>query len=167
MCKHKKKYAKLKEEKDAQKAALVEQQEQAQIAQKEALKKAKKSVSSFLTENDEIGELAINKEDKRKLPSYMNDKNVKLQNGAVITELEKDLFYDLRQNEEAYMQLALMMRNRNQDGTFNFESIIRDAKTKVAQKVKDDVRRSKSGTPNKSKSTKPKRNLSLADIFNN
>lgn len=159
-------YGKKKKKEEAIQAQLVQQQEDAKIAQKEALKKAKQSVTTYLSDNTEIGALTVNREDKKQLPSYMNDKNVKLQNGAVITELEKDLFYDLRQNEEAYMQLALLMRNRNEDGTFNFESIVKDAKTKVAKEVKDNVRRSKNGTPNKSKGTKPKRNLSLAEIFN-
>lgn len=38
------------------------------------------------------------------------------------------------------MQLALILRNRNEDGTFNFDNIKKQLETKI-NKIKQDVRR--------------------------
>jgi hypothetical protein len=161
-----KKFNKWKTNKAKEQEQLVKQQEENSRKQKEALRKAKQEVSSFLSDNEGIGGLQFTKDDKKSLPSYMNDKSVKLQNGATISQLQKELFYDLPQNKEAFMQLAVLMKNRNEDGTFNFESIIKNTETNVVKKVKENVRRSKQNIPTKSKNKKQYSKRSLADFFN-
>ena len=94
----------------------------------------------------------------------MNDRAVALQNGAEITEMQKELFYELPKNETAMIQLAILLRNRNEDGTFNFESIINKTKTKLTKDIKDNVRRGNSGLPG-SAQKKSRTDKSLAAYF--
>ena len=96
----------------------------------------------------------------------MNDKTIKLQNGASISEMQKELFYDLPKNKEAFMQLAVLLKNRNEDGTFNFERIEKQTKSKLAREVKASIRRSKTSIPT-SVSNKKSSVKALADYFNN
>lgn len=162
-----KKFTKWKKTNDAEQATLVKNQEENNKRQKNALREAKKKVSTYISDNEEIHGLKFNKDDKKSLPSYMNDRTIKLQNGNTISQMQKELFYDLPKNEEAFMQLAVLIKNRNEDGTFNFDSIIKNTETKVVKKVKENVRRSKTSIPTKSKNSKRNSNRSLADFFNN
>lgn len=162
-----KKFNKWKKGAEAEQAALVKQQEENSKKQKESLRKAKQKVSTFITENEEVAGLKFTKDDKKKLPAYMNDRTIKLQNGSVISEMQKELFYEVPKNEKAFMQLAVLLRNRNEDGTFNFDSIIKNTETKVVKKVKENVRRSKTSIPTGSKNTKKGSKKRLADFFNN
>jgi len=162
-----KKFNKWKTTNKAQQEALVKSQEEFNKKQKQSIREAKKKISSFISENEEVGGITFNKKDKKDLPSYMNDRTIKLQNGNTISQMQKELFYDLPKNEEAFMQLAVLIKNRNEDGTFNFDSIIKNTETKVVKKVKDNVRRSKTSIPNKSKNSRKSSNRSLADFFNN
>ena len=161
-----KKFEKWKKIKEAEKEKLLNEQKIAKQREKEAIKKAKQETVSFLSSTEELGELKLSKADKKVLPSYINDKTVKLQNGATITQMQKELFYDLPQNSKAFMQLAVLMKNRNKDGTFNFESITKNIETKVTKKVKENVRRSKQSVPTKSKNQSGTPKRSLADFFN-
>ncbi len=161
----KKKYSKWKAEDDQIKQKMLEDQEAARLAQKEALRAAKKETKTFLSSNEGIGNIVFSKEDKRVIPSYVNDKNVKLANGAVITEFEKDLFYGLRQNKEAYIQLAVMMRNRNEDGTFNFADIEKSIKTNVSNDTKKNIRRGNGSTPNSGGGSQKSSERALASYF--
>ena len=69
-------------------------------------------------------------------------------------------------NETAVLQLAKMLRTRNKDGSFNFKEIEMIAKTKVAQEVRENVRRNKTNTPTKSVSRNgSSQTKSLADYF--
>ena len=97
----------------------------------------------------------------------MNDKVVKLNNGNTITTMQKELFIDLPKNEKALIQLATLLRNRNEDGTFNFESIIKKAATEVSRTVKENIRRNKSSIPASTTSKNKQSEKSLADYFNN
>jgi len=147
-------------------AQLAKQVEQNRKAEKEAIKKAKEDLSVFIEKNPEVKGLKFTAEDKKILPSYVNDKSIKLQNGAQITQMQKELFYDIPQNKEAYIQLAMLMKNRNKDGTFNFKSIIKDTTTKVVKGVRENVRRSKTSIPGKSAGSKStSKTTALADLF--
>ena len=146
---------------------MLIQQEQAKEAEKKAIKEAKARVSTFVNTNEEIEGIRFTKEDKKVLASYMNDKVVKLNNGNTITTMQKELFIDLPKNEKALIQLATLLRNRNEDGTFNFESIIKKAATEVSRTVKENIRRNKSSIPASTTSKNKQSEQSLADYFNN
>ena len=162
-----KKFNKYKSEIESTEKDLLRQQELAREAEKKAIKEAKARVSTFVSTNDEIEGIKFTKEDKKVLASYMNDKVVKLNNGNTLTTMQKELFIDLPKNEKALIQLATLLRNRNEDGTFNFESIIKKATTEVSQTVRQNLRRNKTSIP-ASTTSKPKQSeKSLADYFNN
>jgi hypothetical protein len=95
----------------------------------------------------------------------MNDKTVKLQNGTTITQMQKELFYDLPKNEKALIQLATLLKNRNEDGSFNFDSIVKSTKTKVVQEVRQELRRNKSSILGNSTTQSKQSDKSLADYF--
>lgn len=159
-----KKFEKWVEETKKIKNNLIKEQEQRKKEIKEAIRESKKKISETLNEVEEIGGLETSRDDKRVLPSYINDRTVKLQNGAEISQLQKELFYDLPKNEKAMIQLAILMRNRNQDGTFNFDNIAKKIQTNLTKDLKQNLRRSKSNVPKSGikGSTKGK---SLADYF--
>ena len=162
-----KKFNKYKSEIQEKEKELLIQQEQAKEAEKKAIKEAKARVSTFVNTNEEIEGIRFTKEDKIVLASYMNDKVVKLNNGNTITTMQKELFIDLPKNEKALIQLATLLRNRNEDGTFNFESIIKKAATEVSRTVKENIRRNKSSIPASTTSKNKQSEKSLADYFNN
>lgn len=160
------KFEKWKENRKKFIADEAKKQEQAQIAQKQKLRENKREMSTFLTETEDIGGLAFSKEDKKALPSYMNDRSVKLQNGNSITAMQHDLFNEVFKNKEASIQLAALLRNRNEDGTFNFDSVKEAAQTELTQEVRDNVRRSRSSIPNGSGTKRTPKKRSIADYFN-
>ena len=159
-----KKFAKWLTETKAKKTALLEAQAAKKIEAKNTIKESKRKVIEVLSKSEDIGGLQPSKEDKREVASYMNDRAVALQNGAEITEMQKELFYELPKNETAMIQLAILLRNRNEDGTFNFESIINKTKTKLTKDIKDNVRRGNSGLPG-SAQKKSRTDKSLAAYF--
>lgn len=162
-----KKFNKYKAEQKTRQEELVREQEEALENEKKAIKQSKLKISTFLTSNEEVDGIKFSKDDKKQLPSYMNDKTVKLGNGATITQMQKELFYDLPKNEKALIQLATLLKNRNEDGTFNFESIVKSSKTKVAQEVRGVIRRNNTSIPGNSTSKNTKSDKSLSDYFNN
>ena len=157
-----KKFDKWKSDNAEIEAEMLEQQKIANKAAKEALLENKKETLKYVTENEEVKGLKFTKEDRKVLPSYINDRTVKLQNGTTITEMQKELYYDIPKNKEAFMQLAMLLKNRNTDGTFNFDSIKTATTTKVVKAVKENVRRS---NVNSQKNQNSNRQQSLADMF--
>lgn len=144
---------------------IIRKQKEAEEARRQFVKESKRKVDLFVNENGFVGDITITRKDKKELSSYMYDQAYKLQNGNTITTMQKDLFYDIPKNETAMMQLALILRNRNEDGTFNFDNIKKQLETKITNKIKQDVRRSKNLVPNDSSQTKSYSKKSLADFF--
>jgi hypothetical protein len=162
-----KKFNKYKLDYEKRQEELIREQEEEIDNEKKKIKQSKLKISTFLTSNEEVDGIKFSKDDKKQLPSYMNDKTVKLGNGATITQMQKELFYDLPKNEKALIQLATLLKNRNEDGTFNFESIVKSSKTKVAQEVRSEIRRNNTSIPGNSTNKNNKSDKSLSDYFNN
>jgi len=160
-----KKYQKWLSKRKAEQEDLVRQQAEAKRLEREQLRESRRRVQAMLEETDSIGRLGVSREDRKALPSYMNEKSVPLQNGTSITELQRDIFYELPKNEKAFLQLAMLMRNRNADGTFNFDGIAREVETEVVRDVRSKVRRAKEAVPNRSKAETRRQARSLADFF--
>lgn len=159
-----KKFEKWVEDTKKVKNNLIKEQEQRKREIKETIRESKKKISETLSEVEEIGGLETSRDDKRVLPSYINDRSVKLQNGAEISQLQKELFYDLPKNDKAMIQLAILMRNRNKDGTFNFDNIAKKIQTNITKDLKQNLRRSKPNVP-KSGIKGSSKGKSLADYF--
>ena len=158
-----KKYNKIEEQKKEDAQNLLKQQELLAKQEKENIKLAKEKAKTFLEKN-EIKGLDITVKDKSEIPSYVLDKTVKLKNGTYITPLQYELFYELPKNEAAFLQLAVLIRNRNTDGTFNFSNIERKIRTELTKELKDNIRNTKT-TSTSAVSGNSKTGKSLAEIF--
>lgn len=162
-----KNYEKWKEERKQQHKALVEKQARIEKEIRQNLRESKRRMKEVLSKSKDLGGIPVNKEIKDSIPEYAVDRTVKLQNGSYISQMQKELYYDLPQNETAYLQLAALMRNRNEDGTFNFNNIKEAVQTEITGKVRDGVRRVDNSIPTNSKNRSFKQtNKSLADFFN-
>ena len=111
---------------------------------------------------EEFEGIKLSPKDKTEIPSYMTERKVKLENGNVVTPFNQGLM-EVLQNEKASIQLAKMLRDRKNDGTFDFSHIEKVATTKVAREVKNNIRRNKD-IPRKSVETNSQ-SKSLADYF--
>lgn len=159
-----KKYNKWEESENRKQQELFNKQANLKKKQKEQLREYKKNLTRLVSETEDLGEIKLSRRDRKDLPSYVADKNIKLQNGALISQRDKDL-YEVLQDEKASLQLAYLLRNRNKDKSFNFKNIETLVTTKVAKKVKENVRRNKTNTPKKSGSSGSSQRRELADYF--
>lgn len=141
-----------------------EQEKLAREARKADFDFKKELGTELISNKNSINELGYSNKDKRDIPDYIRDKNVKLQNGNFITEMQKDLFYEIPKNKTALLQLAILLKNRNKDGSFNFDSIAEQQEDKVTKKIRNGMRR----TPDSDLNTRKKQNRniqSIADYF--
>ena len=161
-----KRFGKYKTQIEDNKKEIYKEQQVAIENEKRNIKEAKNKVAEFVTNNAEVNGITFTKEDKRQLPSYMNDKNVKLTNGTFITQMQKELFYDLPKNQNTLIQLATLLKNRNTDGTFNFDSIVKSSTTKVTQEIKNNIRRVNTSIPNSSSKDNGNSIKKLSEYFN-
>lgn len=162
----KKEMERILQQQESQRLEALKIQEERKRRAQEALRESKRNLESYLKENEAIGTMSIPKKDIRTLPSYISDRTVKLQNGAKISQLQKELYYDLPQNEQAYLQLATLMKNRNEDGTFNFDFIIDKENTKFVRNMKKNLRRTNTDLPKGGRSSSQRPQRKLADFFN-
>ena len=128
------------------------------------VRESKRKLTEFLNSTDDVGGIQTSKEEKKTIPSYMNDRVYKLQNGSEISEMQKELYYELPKNETAMLQLALLLKNRNEDGTFNFTAIANTVGTKITKDIKKEIRRGNSSKPGSTEG-KYRRSKSLASYF--
>lgn len=160
----KSKYKKWKTAKKEGEEEIIRRNKERQDLEKKKLKEGKKEIQKYLESTDRVGDIPIAKGDVDNLSNYISDRTVKLENGSSITQMQKELHYGIPKNEVAMMQLALLMRNRNEDGTFNFKAIIDDAESKVTRKVRNEFRRDKKDVPNSS-AKRGNSNISLASML--
>lgn len=150
--------------KEQREMAIKEQE--AKIEQlKEREREYKQSLNTYVSQTDNIGDLVLTRDDKKHLSNYVSERNVKLTNGTYITEMQKELYYDIPQNQEAMLQLALLLRNRNKDGTFNFNNIKKQVETKITRNIKNNMRRNKSSRPTDTNVERRSSRRTLADYF--
>lgn len=158
------KYEKWKEDTKKQRELLVAEQEKKKQENIRKNREAKRAVQTIINSNEDLGGIKPSPKDKKNLSSFMYEPSVKLQNGVVISEMQKELFYEIPKNEKAMVQLGILLNNRNEDGTFNFERIKNEVETQVSRKLKENLRRNESRQP-VSSGIKTKRAKALADYF--
>lgn len=117
---------------------LLEKQEEDKKNKKEKEKKYRRDLADFIASNDTVGDLKLNKRDKNSLTSYIMDRNVRLQNGQLISSFYADLNSVLG-NTEATVQLAKLLKLRDKAGKFSFKEIEKDIETSVTKKIKDKI----------------------------
>lgn len=158
-----KKFDKWNKAKEKQEEQMVQQQTQQRIINKQKLKEYKQNLSQKVTSLD-LGEVKFSRKEVKEIPSYIADKTVKLQNGASISQRDVDL-YDVLDNEKASLQLAYLLKNRNEDGTFNFKGIEKNVNTKITKEVKNNIRRNDKQTPSMSVHSGSSQKRELHDYF--
>lgn len=152
-------YKKWEAKNQESKKEILRRQEDYKKSLKENERALKHTVSSFITENKEINGLKFSTQDKTVLPNYMSRRSVKLENGQEITEMQRDL-YSAMQDENKAILIAKLLKT-----DFDFSSIKNSAATEVTKKTKEELRRSKSTKqPPKAGSSMGKRK-SLADLL--
>jgi len=156
----KKKFEQWKKQDAAESQKEAQKQEEYAKIQREKARQYYASIRN--TVNEEFDGIRLSLKDKNEIPSYMTDRNVKLNNGAVVTKFNQGLM-EVLQNESASIQLAKLLRDRKKDGTFDFSQIEKTATTKVVKEVKDNIRRNKE-IPRKSVET-DSQYKSLSDYF--
>ena len=143
---------------------LLEKQEEDKKDKKEKEKKYRRDLADFITSNDTVGDLKLNKRDKNSLTSYIMDRNVKLQNGQFISSFYADLNSVLG-NTEAMVQLAKLLKLRDKAGKFSFKEIEKDIETSVTKKIKDKINNEDNHTPSNRQVSGFKKK-SLVDFLN-
>lgn len=139
--------------------ALKAQAEQQKANRANAIAKQKEykaGLSDYLGENKNVKAFKISRKDKTELPGYISDKSVKLDNGSVVSPLQRDLFAAL-QDQEKTLMIAKILKS-----DFDFSSLDRDAQTKATTKVKRSLESSDKLTPKDAARSSRK---SIADYF--
>jgi hypothetical protein len=160
-----KKFEKWKQEKQAIAAQMAQKRLEDARAEKAKIKEEKTKLNEILKQKDKIGDIPFTPEDKRKLSSYLIDKTVKLSNGSAITQFQKELYYDLPNNEDAFIQLGVMMRNRKNDGTFDFEAIKEELESNISNKARKTIRNSEGKHAKSSGGRRKIQKKSISEIF--
>lgn len=150
-----------KKEKEDALIVSKKQQEDNKKKEKEEESKNIESVKTLLEDENYLEDLPVKKELKSVLPNYIYKKDVILSNGVKISEMQKDLFYEINKNPKTLLQIATLLHSRNDDGTLNLSFLKTKAETKVVREVKDNIRR----VEQKKEKTGFERGF-LADLFN-
>ena len=130
----------------------------------EKTREDKRKYAEILSKNKSLNGLEFSKEVAKNLPSFMKDKTVQLTSGALITEFQKQLAFELPKSEIGMAQLAILLQTRNEDGSFNFSAIAEAEKSKAAAELRQEIRSGK--TADKTVAKRPaRRGTSLADMF--
>jgi len=151
-------YSKWEKADEDNKKDLIKRQEDYKKQLKENERALKSNVSNFITEHKEVNGLKFSTQDKTVLPNYMSKRNVKLENGQEITEMQRDL-YGAMQDENKAILIAKLLKS-----DFDFSSLKNSAATEVTKKAKEELRRNKKSQPPKAGSSMGKRK-SLADFL--
>ncbi|MGL6107254.1 MAG: hypothetical protein ACRC0V_07200 [Fusobacteriaceae bacterium] len=109
-------------------------------------KEEKKKLTARVEGTEDLEGMKLSKIDKKEIPNYILDRNVKYENGTVSTRLHADL-WEVMSDEKAVIQLAQLLRTRKKDGTFDFSLIKNNIKTEVTKEMKEKLASSKSGLP--------------------
>ena len=130
----------------------------------EKTREDKRKYAEILAKNKSLNGLEFSKDVAKNLPSFMKDKTVQLTSGALITEFQKQLAFELPKSEIGMAQLAILLQTRNEDGSFNFSAIAEAEKSKAAAELRQEIRSGK--TADKTVAKRPvSRGTSLADMF--
>lgn len=133
-------------------------QAEAKRLAKENHRKFKNEITSFVLETEKVGDLTLTKEDKKNLPTFISDRNKKLEDGRTVTGLQEALYNALNDKEKT-IQLAKILQS-----DFDFSSIKKAGKTETTREVKRDLQRSKNNAVNGGKNKTVKK-TQLADFF--
>jgi hypothetical protein len=147
---------------EKEKEAIMLKNQQYKEEEEKELQNDKESIKNLIKDDFKIGDIVIPKSIKKDLPSYIMDRTVKTQGGGYMSELQKDLFYELPKNKTAMIQLASLMKNRNKDGSFNLEFLKKEIENNMTKSINRDLSRNNSNNVELKEANSVKY---LADLF--
>lgn len=156
-------YNKLVEIDTAQKTALLQGQAAAAKKKEAETKKFNTALYELLDKTEQVGQIKITKEDKKKLGNLITKPSVRVGKNKYVPEFHHKLGQILK-GETPEAKQTLLLLAKLVDNNFDFTDIAVKAETKVAQKVKSKLRDSKNGVKPSSSGNYTKR--SLSDFFN-
>lgn len=130
-------FTKLTEHQKKEKQKLLEKQKEDNRIREENNKKYREDLKNTLNETEEVGKIKITKKDKNTLFDYMIKPTIKLQNGKLITEFQKDLS-EIYGDKKMLIGFAKAVRER-----FNIEDL--NEKTKIVKEIKRNIRSNENG----------------------
>lgn len=156
-------YNKLVEIDTAQKTALLEGQKQAAKKREADTKKFNAALFELLDKTEQVGQIKITKEDKKKLGGFFTKPSVRVGKNKYVPEFNFKLGQILKAETPEAKQTLLLL-GKLVENNFDFSDLLTKAETKVAKAVKSKLRDSKNGVKPSSSGNYTKR--SLSDFFN-
>ncbi len=133
---------------EAEQRELFEKQEAERQQTIRERNESKKQISSLMSDTSKLG-LSLSMKDKKEMASYLFDEPIRLSSGGTLSRFYND-FFDVIKNPVTMVQIATLIRNKNTDGSLNFNPIAKTVETKVVTKVKNEITRNKMNSPRKS-----------------
>jgi len=127
--------------KRAQLEQMAVTQKQAELERRKAVETSRRNITNYVMGRDAIGDIPLTARDKKELSDYMTYPAYELEDGTRISALQKDLYYDLIQNPELSMQIALLIKNRNEDGTLNLNFLEKRVRSRVTRDTRNSLSR--------------------------
>lgn len=138
----------------------LKEQEKTKESQKENRRKYKTDLTSALKDSEDINGIKFSRKDKTDLPAYISDPTIKLENGATVSPLQRDIFNALKDKNKTLI-LAKILKS-----DFDFSDFTKEAKTNTTRDVKKGLENTETKTPSKSKGGSPNKRKALEDFFN-
>ena len=129
---------------------------------KKAQREYKDNLHSFLSETKEINGIALNKKDAVTFSSYIADPTVTLQNGEVVTEMQRDLFAAMADKETLFL-FSKMLKGKK--GKLDLSFIENKAITKQTREIERNITNTDKNPITRSSSGSSRKGRSLADHF--
>lgn len=159
-------YQQSREAEAARMQQMAEQQmENERLAREEAYRR-KVALQEHVNKTQSVGAMSLSLRDRNEVVGYMSEPAYQLEDGSTLTAMQKDLLYDVQQNPNLALQIALLLKNRGTDGLIDFSFIERSATTKATRKVKEGLTRTDRTTPSTSSNKYPNyKSKALTDYF--
>lgn len=152
-------FNKWKKAQEEQQQLMMKQQREAARSEQEGRRKLKARMADFVNSLDDIQGVKITTQDRREIPSYMSDRNITLDDGTIVTALQRDLRTVLQDDEKAVL-LAKMLK-----GGFDLNALQRVVKSHVVSEERQNVRRVSSKPPQSAGTAEGQRKKALWDYF--
>lgn len=156
-------YNKLVEIDTAQKTALLQGQAAAAKKKEAEAKKFNAAMAELLDKTEQVGQLKITKEDKKKLGNFFTKPSVRVGKNKYVPEFNYKLGQILKAETPEAKQTLLLL-GKLVDNGFDFTDIITKAETKAAKAVKSKLKDSKNGVKPSSSGNYTKRSLADFDF---
>lgn len=120
----------------------------------------KSSLSSHVTSLKDINGLTLTPAEQKELPSYIADANVELENGKIVSGLQRDLF-KIYGDKDKLTLLAKLVKS-----DFDFSSLTKKQETKRSKEIRENIQNTGKNIKGSDGSSQKKRQIkSVADLL--